>query len=307
MVSEMNLLLCVSICLNHVESSSRSVSGGLLTRISCTIPMIVFMCRWTVERRREPGDFILEIDGVGVYKNRLDEYKIARFNNEGYTEMPDEAFEASDVHTMNEVQMMHNGMKYLSEKISRFVITEVINLKNNKLEFLPDSIVNLPLLSKLVLNLNNFSRFPEQLVKIESLEWLDLSNNQISELPEDIGKLINIQDLWMNRNKLSKLPDSFAHLVRLEVLKLDRNEFSEFPEQLGSMRSLEKLFIGCNPIRRVKRSIARNMMNSKTLRHIEMTMGMMCRDTVKGDAEDGSDDMLGYEELIKVLGNKLIM
>lgn len=294
----MNLLLCVSSQLYSADNASCCASSGLAARAPCAVsmPVLVLVCRWAVGH-----------DDVAAHMEEDSGFVKIRYNSMRLTEMPDEIFEVTNIESIKEIEMMHNSIKYLPEKIARLASLETINLRDNKLAFLPESLMYLSQVRKFILSKNCFNKFPEQLLSMQNLELLDLSNNQILELPDGMGMLESVQELWMSCNKLSRLPDSIVHMRQLEVLKIDANEFAEFPEQLASMCALRKLFIGCNTICRVRRAVAYKLMNSDTLHYIEMSLGTMRRESVKGDAEDGSDDMLGYVDLIKVLGRKLVV
>ena len=104
---------------------------------------------------------------------------------------------------LEELNMSHNDLVWVSPVIRRFKDLRVLNLGHNKLKHLGRPLTELENLEVLRLSHNDLASLPMGFGNLKKLRVLDLSDNKFTLLPREMGKLKEtLKFLYLKGNPL---------------------------------------------------------------------------------------------------------
>ncbi len=159
------------------------------------------------------------------------------------------------IDTLKDLDLSHNKIENLPDKISEMINLESLNLSWNMIQELPRSIGNLRKLQAIELSINNIGGLPDEFCLLENLNEFNMNGYQLDSLPDNFGNLKSLNKLDLNKNEIAKLPESFCNLINLHYLYLQENELVELPEDFGKLSNLEDLVLCCNQLKKLPASI----------------------------------------------------
>jgi len=168
--------------------------------------------------------------------------------------VPDWVWERDELETLI---LADNGLKEVSERISRLRRLRTLDLGHNQLAKLPESLGELTELSDfLYLHDNRLTELPTSLRKLQKLRYLNISENVFSIFPEVACGMVGLVELRATDNAFSQLPESVARLSRLRELHLRNNRLTSLPKSIEKLTELRQLDLRGNPLESLPSCIA---------------------------------------------------
>ena len=131
----------------------------------------------------------------------------------------------SNLKNLEVLDLSHNVIGKISEKITEFQSLKILNLNDNFLSVLPPYLKDLKSLEELYLNNNKIELIPTSIEFFPSLKILDLSQNSIERLPMELGFIAKLESLSIDRNDFTEIPTTLCFLENLRQMSLEWFEF----------------------------------------------------------------------------------
>ncbi|KAI4292471.1 hypothetical protein PAPHI01_1745 [Pancytospora philotis] len=128
--------------------------------------------------------------------------------------------------SLKKLDLAHNLLSAVSERVARMDGLEALSLRNNLLESLPNELFSLASLRTLDISGNRIRDIPCTGINA-TLESLTMRGMELDRPPAGLGNLVGLTSLDLCTNKLSEIPSAVAHLKTLERLQLASNSIEE--------------------------------------------------------------------------------
>lgn len=144
--------------------------------------------------------------------------------------------------------------------IVSFLKTYELNASGNRLKSLPLFFGRYQQKHfKIILYDNRFTAIPKEILNHKYLCSIDLLGNQIKEIPKEVAKMPKLTEIELGYNELEEIP-AFISTMNLVHFCIQGNpKITKLPNDFGSQGGLRKLHLEGTSIKKLPKSIVKNM------------------------------------------------
>ncbi|PZR23963.1 MAG: hypothetical protein DI539_01860 [Flavobacterium psychrophilum] len=176
--------------------------------------------KWTDSKKEKQLDFSLSISESKSYWDYIRK-------NRALYEYKDLKKAIRNKSKVQSIDVSHQSLEKLPEKLSQLDKIVSINLLGNHFETFPSVLSKLTTLDEISLSSNRLKSVGPEIGNLKNLRILIMNFNGLNELPKEIGSLTNLLYLEIGNNKLTTLPEEIKYLTQLQELHIDGNKLSD--------------------------------------------------------------------------------